>query len=689
MRLFFKGIKGQTNDVDMGTACLLQGDNGAGKSAHVAAIHFATMGKVPALRMSKNGKQDAGRLLKIMSDGAEALVTFDDANSTGRRLEATTKRARIVPLAGDCTGNILTEGEDAAAAVDAVDVDVVFADFRQLVSVAEKDRAAVLSSYLPQPDDKTLRKWALAAALGFIKNALKPPRKRKGVTPEPVWSITSAAFKKLKGEVDALVAANGCEEAFAVLRGVFTEARTVDDVVEGLRKSANDLETDRRRSVAAVEKATETSEDDELVERLDELQGNVDTLREERAAKLRSRAQLESDGRRERALVSEFERVTERVTRIGAEYGSEERVRTTYGAEVNSLAAALDDVLKNEPTGAPDDSLLVKSLGELKSTVASLKTRGKTLHESWKQAKTGHCPVMGSVCTSDLSKFVTDTHGELQRLSEDLTARLADLAAAQTEVDAIATKRSEFAELRAQWENEKRVAEKQHDEAQRSLELAEGIVAELPELNERLVTVRKELEDMPPITAENFDFDDVDDGALQDAESLLRRAHEAKARRDVLGDVDVDALSTGVALLKGAHKGAVVGRAACVQNGTAPVVDAVNNALHEFGLNGEFVLDVSAGELTFGLQRGDTYIDAEALSGGELILFGASVLAGLPHTATDDGRLRLLTIEGAELSPKWLALLLQGIDLDAFDAVVVASCQKPKTVPTGWNVVKL
>lgn len=685
MQLFYRGIKGRSDHVDMGKACLLQGDNGSGKSTTVAALHFATMGVVPAIRMSKDGKQDAGRLLKIMDDGAEALVGFDDVRTTGRRLEATNKKARIVALEGDSSGNVVAEGEPATAAVDAVDVDVVFADFRQLVGVAEKDRASVLAQYLPQPDDKSLRKWALAAAFGFVKDALKPPKKRKGVTPDPVWSVDSAKFRALKAEVDALVAANGAEEAFGIMRRLFTESRTMDDVVDALRKSANEYETERRKAIAAVEKGTETSVDDELVESLDELQRDVDALREERAAFNRNKMQLESDGRRERALVDEIDRLQARRQKIVAEYGSEERVRSSYGAELNKTAAELDDVIKSQPVGAPDDALLRQSLSELSASVDALKLRGKTLHESWKQAKTGLCPIMGTVCTSDLSNFVANSHAELTVLSEDLTARLVDMTAAQKEVDAIAQKRNEFAEQIKRWERERRDAEANHDSARHALDAAERTVAELPEIDERLSQAQSDLDALPPL-AETSTFDE---DSLRASETLLRRANEAKARRDVLGDVDVDALATAAALLKAAHKGALVGRAACLQNQTTPVVDAVNAALRSFGLDGDFVLDVSAGALAFGLQRGDTYVDAEALSGGEVIMFGAAVLAGLPTPQRAANQLRLLTIEGAELSPKWLAKLLDGINLDAFDAVVVASCQRPASVPVNWTVVTL
>ena len=150
-----------------------------------------------------------------------------------------------------------------------------------------------------------------------------------------------------------------------------------------------------------------------------------------------------------------------------------------------------------------------------------------------------------------------------------------------------------------------------------------------------------------------------------------------------MAGANVDAKTRESNIWKAAYKGADAGLVACIQAATTPVVDKVSTALKRMGIAGDFYVDLEA--KTFGVKTAERLIDVEALSGGEQVLFAAAMLSSLPPK----GGPRVMTLEGAELSAKWLSRLLNGLDIEAFDSVIVASCHQPTFVPDGWTVIDM
>ena len=269
-------------------------------------------------------------------------------------------------------------------------------------------------------------------------------------------------------------------------------------------------------------------------------------------------------------------------------------------------------------------------------------------------------------------------------LDREIAQVMANLAPVGRELDLLLQTNNAYNSVLSEWSARLRHAENEIRMADVNLNNAKVEMSKVPRLLTEIDTAKLELDELGPEQTPQA-FDDMVAGHLKAAEDRLREAHTAKARLEVLGGMDIDDIELGSKLWKAAYKGATVGRAGCVQNAVAPIIASIDAVLERMGLPGKFTVSVADGAFTFGLMRGHTYIDVEALSGGEKLLFGAAVLSALPIKSGS----RVLTIESAELPPLRLAKLLEGIPIDLFDSVVIASCQTPAYVPARWTVVNL
>jgi hypothetical protein len=323
MRVKFYGIKGRDGDYDLGKAALIVGENETGKSTILAGIHFALSGRVPALRLGKGDSQDAGKLLKMIGDGGWAEVT-GTSNRVGRRLEATAKKARVVTYCGD------TEGPEAEALAAQWALDLNFADFRLLLAAGDKERAALLAQYLPQPADADQRAWLVGAGLAAVSEALAAPKKRKGTETATAVTAQFAAAEYQAAEeqrLAQLAAANAClplvSDVVRALRGqVVGETKppaTAADVIENLRERANVAQKAKTEGAAAAKTATSSSGDAGLAAEIPALEAQVNELRAQ--------------------LADATKQATMEQTRLGRLKQTKEAGRTAVAAYKQALAA--------------------------------------------------------------------------------------------------------------------------------------------------------------------------------------------------------------------------------------------------------------------------------------------------------------------------------------------------------------
>jgi len=361
-----------------------------------------------------------------------------------------------------------------------------------------------------------------------------------------------------------------------------------------------------------------------------------------------------------------------------------------------------------------------------------------TLRKQNADASAGICPVMGVPCGAGLLEFAAQTEetikafedaiAEKERLQAETKSGLATMQAEHSDYQVKFSKwtktaedferdirncRSEYAKaLKAKSDRESMQARadgprreltllrKSQDEGQAVWKAYQERLTRQQELVHenmlKLNTAQKASEDLQRAKAEldqvNAQLESlvippepalVDSSELESLEAELRDAHAAQARLTMFEAVDMDKLGIISTIWKAAHKGASEGLSNCIQSATAPVASKITEALNRFGLAGKFHVDLA--ERSFGLDIGTKTLDIEALSGGEQVLYAAAMLSALPRK----GGVRVLTLESAELDDDYLPLLLNGLDIGAFDGVVIASCHAANQVPDGWTVNRM
>ena len=786
MHVSYKSFKGHDGEYELGRACLLQGENDTGKSSLVAALHFGLTAKIAAMRMGKGDTQDPGRLLKAIDDGGWAEVTLD-GTTVRRVLEATAKKARIHTY---CDG---LEGAEAEAAAARLSGDLLFADFRRLVAAGDKERADILATYLPQPDDAEKRRWALGQMVCHMEAALKPQKRGKKIVPALAGRMTKEQATGAREALLSLANANHCRGA---VDAVFThvgalKGKDTEDFVKQMRLIANEADQARKDAEKVAKEAAKDTVDIDLAKEIPKLEKQVNALRSvseqagdaqkavdawhKRDAFLTERgktigielaevkvvaagldeakAKAEGDrqsvekahhGRPERpelkdrqALADQLKPLANQVTRLGDLADRlEDHREALAGAD-----AAIARQKGKEPV-APEGELgtMRGQKADLDTQVAGWKAEGKAKKEQLDAARAGTCVINKGQCPLDWSEFIDSMVESLNELAAKI--REASLGATELgkQIDELEQANEAYHERRTTWVREHMACEESVRTAGAALAESEAAAAKLPGVKKEMAPVARELEllvlanneyeakfsswtegvslaqqslkiaqevlddagqavkrsaeldrDLKHVSDELRELqanqpvgmaaDGLDD--LAGLEDRLREAHAARGRLDVLGRLDVDALTVAATMLKAAHKGAAAGLMACVQAATEPVVGKINEALARMDVPGEFYVDLAA--KTFGLIEVGKHVDVEVLGGGKAVLFAAAMLSALPPK----GGVRVLTLEGAELHPKWLGRLLKGLDIEAFDAVVVASCHDAVDVPDGWSVINM
>lgn len=787
MRIRYKGFKGHDGDYDLGRACLVQGENDAGKSSLVAAVHFGLTGKLAAMRMGKGDTQDPGRLLKAIDDGGWAEVTINGA-TVRRTLEATEKKARVL-----CEFEGL-EGKEAEAAAARLSGDLIFADFRRLVAAGDKERADILATYLPQPADSEKRRWALGQMICHMDAALRPQKGRgKKTVPALAGRMTKEEAVAAKGALMTLAEANNCADQ---VNAIFDAAKNMGDkapeeMIAELRRTAN-LADDARKSAGKVAaEAAKATGDREAAKEIPALETQVNTLRavqnqhqdaeearqrwQKKIESLRSRiATIDGDLGEKKAEDHDVDTGEATVTSAGeavseakrgrpeppdqdALSGLEERAKplrdeiakllplsmtkakTEHAAK--AAEARLEKIIEPQRPGGDIEAMRTERVGLLED-VARWKAEGVPLRERRDAAKQGLCPLIGSACPTpeDLKKFVAKATTDLDTVSKRILAAKAKNGGLVSQIAALTAELEAYHAAQSVWA-------RTHADASTALKTAKAAALEasraaerLPELEEQLMPIDREIELLDEARNDHDEKFSVwagdlgnadaaladakaalaelrvvdvriyelttdasrlhaeleaeeknepaaaageEQGGLEALEQRLQDAHAAQARLEVLGRLDIDALTIEATLRKASHLGAAEGLMACVQAATETICGKITEALRKMDVAGEFYVDLEA--RSFGIVENGKRIDVEVLGGGKAVLFAGAMLAALPASEAP----RVLTLEGAELHPKWMARLLKGLDIEAFDAIVIATCHGASEVPDAWTVIDM
>lgn len=783
MHIEYNGIKGRKGKYDLGRACLLQGGNGSGKSALVAAVQLGLTKRVASMRLGKGDTQDPGRLLKAMDDGATVTIRINDS-VVRRRLEATAKKARIVT---SCDGK---EGEEAEALASRLGGDIIFADFRRLVAAGDAEKTDILSTYLPQPDDTVKKVWILGQVFCHIIASLKPPAK-KGKANEPAFAgfMKKEQLQAIWTELKALADANGsltyANDVFAMLK---TPDVTPEALVELIRKQANKVDEDRKTAGKLAEEAAKSGIDDQaLASEVESLEAQMNALRAavadaERDAADREawqnrfesetsrKADLESQIETNTALATQLQTATAALAKAKAKQAevarnqprapdlgaTRELEKTVAGKEADLRAAQTEAaklpqaeqylatqkashlrILQAKPVEPKPMAFDMEAAASRRTGLAEMRANYAAKFAEWELAASGACPT----CGRPFEVSPDDLVGPLDALADAINALAETVTAAETEYnenkkawDAYHLEANAWFRQNETTESEVKRATQARDAAKAASDKIGPLTAELEPMRREVALLQKAQDDHVATvtawqaskttadaavttcettvnnatTAANrlvqlrHDMADTEQhlaimaddpivnrpsveavGGLLGLEARLQAAHAAQARIEVMAGANVDAKTRESNLWKAAYKGADAGLVACIQAATTPVVDKVSAALKRMGIVGDFYVDLEA--KTFGVKTTDRLIDVEALSGGEQVLFAAAMLSSLPPK----GGPRVMTLEGAELSATWLTRLLAGLDVEAFDCVIVASCHNPQTVSTAWTVIDM
>ena len=783
MQIEYNGIKGRKGKYDLGRACLLQGGNGSGKSALVAAVQLGLTKRVASMRLGKGDTQDPGRLLKAMDDGATVTIKIGES-VVRRRLEATAKKARIITT---CDGK---EGEEAEALASRLAGDIIFADFRRLVAAGDAEKTDILSTYLPQPEDGTKKVWIVGQSICYMIASLEPLA-RKGKANEPIAAgfmrkdQLQAVWTKLK----ALGEANGCatfaNDVFAMLK---TPDTTPEALVELIRKQANKVDDERKTAGKLAEEAAKSGIDDQaLASEVESLEAQVNVLRAavadaERDATDREawqnryddetsrKADLESQIGTTTALANQLQTANVALAKAKAKQtevarnqphspdlgatrelektvADKEATLRTAQAEAAKLAQAEQylatqkashlRILQAKPVEPKQLTFDMAATADQRTELATMRANYASKFAEWELAASGACPT----CGRPFEVSPDDLVGPMDELADAINALAEKVTAAETEYnqhkkawDTYNTESNAWFRQNETTEAEVKRATQARDVAKAAADRFGPLTAELEPMRREVALLQKAQDDhVATVTAWQAskttadaavtacemavnnattatnrltelrrDLAGVDAslvalaadpivnrpsveavGGLLGLEAKLQAAHAAQARIEVMAGANVDAKTKESNIWKAAYKGADAGLVACIQNATTPVVTKVSAALKRMGIEGDFYVDLEA--KTFGVKTADRFIDVEALSGGEQVLFAAAMLSSLPPK----GGPRVMTLEGAELSAKWLTRLLDGLDIEAFDCVIVASCHRPDTVSTAWTVIDM
>jgi len=727
VKLQIENVKGLTETIDFERLNLLQGPNGAGKSGVLAALHLGLLGKVPALGIGNDGAQDAGKLLKISPKGGTVRIQSGD-HVIERRIVPTGKKARLET-------DVHRDGQDFAGdeALDLLASDIapgiVYADFGTLLAATPAKKKEMLLRYLPARDEEMAKMWARLYAYTRINDALAGAK-----SPSQVRTASDGeGFSKERDALAEMLLRLRPEDSRAVTTAqetgaVIVKASTTDEAIKDLHTNAKELESARRALATTVAQVAEiTEEDAELAAELGALTIAAD------AAHRHHKDATAEQGKHEKQRDA-VKRYTARVKEImdkGA--AAKERLavaKTTKAAATNSPAAAstvtLDELRKtlkaadvalnttraNGPTADPTlaDKLLEASQArsEAQRAIDAAMEAGRKAKADRTAAKeSGDCPTCGKPLTD--AKVVDALETELRDLVAVVTEHTALVKTADAELARIvALQMAEQSGIKVRQtactkaENAVSKAQRDFDDEEARLKReAAAATASVVRMDQEVEAARKRLEELAQ-SLKDADADlaqaKADSAPPVDADEISRLKHladaaktkadgarDAKSRMDVVRNADLDGATDAAKVAKAAHKGAVEGVNAYVQSLSTPTRDAVSEAMHALGL-GDFVLDVTGREILIGYMRDETYVDLDAMSRGEQVLFAAALLSVLPA----DGTMKALTMEVAEVAPENLSLLMNWLrDAGTYDMVVLATCHGPAGAVDGWKVVTM
>jgi len=727
MKLQIENIKGINETIDFERLNLLQGPNGAGKSGVLAALHLGLLGKVPALGIGNDGAQDAGKLLKISPKGGTVRIQSGD-HVIERRIVPTGKKARLET-------EVHRDGEDFEGdeALDLLASDIapgiVYADFGTLLAATPAKKKEMLLRYLPARDEAAAMGWGRVYADTRIMDALHGAK-----SPSQVRNTSSAdaIAEEVKALRDMLLharpEASKAVETSDHIHAMWDEANDTEALTKDLHTNAKELESARRALATTVAKVAEiTEEDAELVAELGALTIAADTAhrhhkdataeqgkhekQRDAVKRCTTRVQEIMDkgaASKERLAVAKAAKATATTAPAAASTGKLDELRKVFNISEVALNAVRESDPKVDPTLTEKHREASQARSEAQRAIDAAMEAGRKAKADRTAAKeSGDCPTCGKPLTD--ATVVEALETELRDLVAVVTEYTALVKTADAELARIGalqmTEQSGIKVRQTAWTKaENAVSKAQRDvddeEARLKRETA-AATASAVRMDQEVEAARKRLEELaqslkdadadlaqaktdsvPPVDADEISrLKHLADAAKTKADG----ARDAKSRMDVVRNADLDGATDAAKVAKAAHKGAVEGVNAYVQSLSTPTRDAVSEAMHALGL-GDFVLDVTGREILIGYMRDETYVDLDAMSRGEQVLFAAALLSVLPA----DGTMKALTMEVAEVAPENLSLLMNWLrDSSTYDVVVLATCHGPAGAADGWKVVTM
>jgi hypothetical protein len=655
------GIKAHDQELALEPLVLLSGPNGSGKSTFAEAIRFLALGYVPSL-----GKRPQDTAALMREPLMAAVLTLPDGRVAGRSLEQTGQgfRARA-----ECSwieeGGVQRHAAEILSLFGRDEQDVAEAlDVRQLLQATPQQREARLAGLISAgragPAEKSLRIRRILAEL----RAERPSDVREA----PGWGELLRALPPFPRE--ALAAAS---------RRLEELLRESDPA--GLLAWAGE---ERRRAAARLLLKTKAREemDARLAPHPADGEEQIRTLEAERERLERDLGALEEKALQLRLREEELDRLRRDLDAARAEADEVRAERARWEARARDLAGAPDELLQIEreldglvPPPEPESAGRTFDPGSSEASWNEVAAIAEALRELARQGA-------GSAMLQALAHAQRLGQLSRQALREIAAAR----AGARTTAEEAERRRAEFDERRGtllqRRDERRRTLQKLGADDRRTSSALERAQLraesferewratlgpdepdELPEadLHRMLHDVRRELAEL---------------GALRAARRERDRVAEEEARAQAARDVDAT-LERALQRLQEEE----------IMEARDPLGGLVETMLRAAGRTEVPFFSASRGVCRIGWRTASgKEIPAQALSGGEWILFAAALTAAV--IILRNAPLRILLVEAGEADPHTLHALLEAIR-SVSDRLTCAVVLTPRHVHApGWTVVR-
>jgi hypothetical protein len=671
-----RGVKGVTGTAVLGPRTLLTGAVGVGKSAYLFGLQLVLFGRVPSIGIAEGGKQDVGRLRLYMRDGGSVTVGFPDGRSFGYALEYTEKSARLKARGQAEPDGPVVEGAEAEALIADWRQSAIMCSWSAFQRANDRQRRDMILDYFPGLDSEDAARWARCeayAALADLVNECSVGTPRHTADAERTYRLGAvrAVGSDAHGIIEALEG-KALGSLAARLDRLHTESKRTENERKARKKAVEGLSL-------IEDQRTVTQQAGELPV-LEERLRNMDT----EIAALDAQAQAHERGARNRtAAEGRLTRAKQAAERLRVEVGRLGSVEACTAA-AKQAADAEAAVKAARPALELDTSPLVTALADAEAQLARVMEAGRQQKIIYLEGKAGTCPLTKGPCSGDLSAAVATAKDQLAVLAQAKRTHEAAVASINAELAALAAKAKLHKTDMERWRDAMQAAIDATAAARQRLTRAPQAAAELADAEAAAKAAQQAFDALTVSAA----ADPAHRTALEEQRGRLttqiKVVRDAKARLDVVAGAGVDAAEYEAKLWKAAWQGAVAGRNAYLQSRTAKTASAMQRAVKALGLGEEFVIDLGA-DMRLGVMRDGVYVDVEALSGGQSVMFGAALLAALP--VPKEGERRIIIVEGVEAGPE-LPVLLDYLRTVPAAYIALASATAPEAAE-GWLRVRV